>query len=199
METTENKTFIDKVVNSLRSAAVELEEMQVQTALGKAEAKDKWEDTKKGFDSFLHKAKSTVKTGGEKVDDVHAAMDHLKVQLALGKAETADAFATQKKNISKALHDLQVKIKTNETLGKAYSLFNVEAEKFKVKMEAAEGSFDETKEKAEESFEEKKKDFNRFVETVENKLSTDGENRWTHFQDEMSEAFSHFKKAFTKK
>ncbi|NNC83035.1 MAG: hypothetical protein HKN79_05615, partial [Flavobacteriales bacterium] len=187
----ENKTFIDKVVNSLRNAAVELEELQVQAALGKAEAKDKWEETKHGFTHYLHETKSKVQgEGGERWQEVQAAMDRLKVQLALGKAETSDAYHEQKKKISNAIHDLQLKIKKDEKLGKAYSLLNVEAEKFKLKMESLEGKFDESKVKAEESFEEKKKDFNRFVETVENKLSTDSEGRWSNFQDEMSEAFS---------
>ena len=49
MENTENTQFLDKVVQSLKKAVVEVEEFQVQAALGKAEAQDKYEEVKKKF------------------------------------------------------------------------------------------------------------------------------------------------------
>ena len=42
----EHNHLSDKVADALRKAAVELEEFQVQFALGKAEAKDKYEEVK---------------------------------------------------------------------------------------------------------------------------------------------------------
>ena len=38
METTERIHYVDQVIEGLRKAAIELEELQVQATLGKAEA-----------------------------------------------------------------------------------------------------------------------------------------------------------------
>ena len=66
MDTTERIHYTDQVVAGLRKAAIELEELQVQATLGKAEAKDKFEDVKKKFNLFVHESKATVATGMRK-------------------------------------------------------------------------------------------------------------------------------------
>jgi hypothetical protein len=43
----ENTHFIDNVVAVLRKSALELEQLQVQLALGKMDAKDNYEELKK--------------------------------------------------------------------------------------------------------------------------------------------------------
>ena len=61
MKTKENSHLIDNVVDALRKAATELEAFQVQVALGKAEAEDKYEEVKKNFNAFVPESKSKVK------------------------------------------------------------------------------------------------------------------------------------------
>ena len=53
MKNNENSHFIDKVIDTLRKAADEMEEFQVKVALGKSEAEDKYEDIKKKFKKYL--------------------------------------------------------------------------------------------------------------------------------------------------
>ena len=60
MKTMDETRFIDNVVETLRKAAVEMEELQVQAALGKAEAKDKFDEVKKKFNLVLHEAKAKI-------------------------------------------------------------------------------------------------------------------------------------------
>jgi hypothetical protein len=196
MKENENSHLMDKVVEALRKAAVEMEEFQVKAALGKAEARDKYEETKKKFNLFVHESKSKVKSGKEKIDDLHTKLDELRVQLALGKAETLEVFRAQKKNLLSLLHQIEVKIKTNEKLRRSYAILLIEIEMFKVQLEILDEKFDEGKVEAKASFEKGKKEFEKFIDELKSRYARNDNKRWDHFQGEISEAFSHLKKAF---
>jgi hypothetical protein len=196
MENNENIHFIDKVVNVLKKSAIELEEFQVKAALGKAEAQDKYEEIKKEFNLFIHDNKAKIKVGKEKVEGINAKFDELRVQLALGRAETMEAFKSQKKQLLLTLHELEVKMKSSETLSRMYAFVLIEIEKFKVQLDLLEQKFEHGKEEVKLSFEKGKQEFNQFIDSVKTKYSKKKETKWEHFQDEISEAFSHFKQAF---
>ena len=194
----ENTHLVDKVVDAFRKAATELEELQVQAALGKAEAKDKYEDIKKKFNGYVHDVKSKYNSGKEKVEDLHQKFDELRLQLALGKAETIEAFQEQKKKILLKVHDIEHKIKHNETLNRVYAVLLIEIEKFKIQLEWLEGKYKEGKENVGEAYEKSKETFFEYLDKLKSKLSGEDKSRWDNFQDEMGEAFSHFKQAFSK-
>jgi ribosomal protein L29 len=201
MESQENTHFIDKVVENLRKAATELEELQLKVALGKAEASDKYEEVKKKLSLFIHDSKSKINTGKEKVEEIQAKLEELRVQLALGKAETLEKFIEQKKKILQIIHDIKVKIKTNKTLNQAYAFLSLELEKFVTQLELLEKKFEDGKADAKNAFEKGKKEFNGFIDGVKEKFGSQKETQekqWEHFQDEISEAFTHFKQAFSK-
>ena len=61
MKTKKDIHFVDKVISALRKTAVEFEEFQVQAALGKAEAQDKYEEVKKKFNLFIHDSEFKIK------------------------------------------------------------------------------------------------------------------------------------------
>lgn len=200
MKNTEDVQFVDKVIGALRKTATELEEFRVQTALGKAEAQDKFEEVKKKFNLFVHDSEFKIKSVKEKIDELNAKFDELRVQLALGKAETKEVFKKQKKQLLLTLHDIEVKIKTNETLNRMYALTLIEIEQFKIQLEILEQKFNKEKVEAKDTFEKGKKDFNSFIEKFRGKYAKKKveETKFEHFQSEISEAFTHFKKAFSK-
>ncbi len=103
--------FGDKIVSFLRNAAIKVEELQVQSALGKSELSDKLEEIKKETRNKIHTVKvdinSAVEIGKENYQDLKAKMENLEVQLALGKAEAMDEIEKQKKNLSKAIHEVK--------------------------------------------------------------------------------------------
>ncbi|NNM22339.1 MAG: hypothetical protein HKO54_02200 [Flavobacteriaceae bacterium] len=198
METAEKRKFIDSVVKALRKAAIEMEELQLQTALGKSEAKDSYETAKKRFNLFLHESKAKIKTGKEKVNDLHTKMDELRVQLNLGKAENIEAFRAQKKKLKLALHELKVKIKTNEKFKRIYAYLLIEIETFNILLEIMEDEFEPGSKWAKESFEQGKEKFNTFIEDLKAKYGKKEPTKWEHFSGELSEAFTHFKHAFSK-
>jgi len=199
MKTKQDTHFVDKVVGALRKTAVELEEFQVQAALGKSEAQDKYEEVKKKFNLFIHDSEFKIKGIKEKSADINTKFDELRVQLALGKAETKDIFKKQKKELLSTIHDIEVKIKTNDTLNKMYALALIEIEQFKIQLEILEERYNEDKVKSKDAFEKGKGDFNAFINTFKGKYGKQKEDtKFEHFQHEISEAFDHFKKAFTK-
>ncbi|MFL1011727.1 hypothetical protein [Flavisericum labens] len=191
--------FVDKVIDALRKSATELEEFQVQAALGKAEAQDKYEEVKKQFNQFIHDSEFKIKDVKVKIEELHTKFDELRVQLALGKAETKEVFNKQKKQLLSIIHDIEVKIKTNETLNRMYALTLIEIEQFKIQLEILEQKFKKVKPEAKTSFEQGKKDFNSFIDKLRGKYAEKKEEtKLEHFQSEISEAFGHFKKAFSK-
>lgn len=101
------KHFGDNLVAAMRKAAVELEELQVQAALGKAEAIDKAEEVKAKFKDLVQDAKNKMYKGEAKFDVLKGKLEHLEVQLALGKAEAKEVIAEQKKKISNTIHEIE--------------------------------------------------------------------------------------------
>jgi len=200
MKNKQDNQFVDKVIGTLRKTATDLEEFRVQTALGKAEAQDKFEEVKKKFNLFVHDSEFKVKGVKDKIEELNAKFDELRVQLALGKAETKEVFKKQKKQLLLTLHDIELKIKTNDTLNRMYALSLIEIEQFKIQLEILEERFNKEKDEAKDTFEKGKKDFNAFIDKVKEKYGKKKveETQLEHFQNEISEAFSHFKKAFTK-
>lgn len=105
------KHFGDDVAAFLKNAATKLEELQVQSALGKAELAEKLEDIKKETKDKINHVKwdvnSVVEDGKETYQHLKTKMEHLQLQLALGKAETVEELTEQKKKINAAIHDVK--------------------------------------------------------------------------------------------
>lgn len=204
METNE-KTITDKIINGLKNAITELEEFRVQAALGKAEAKDIYEDVKKKFKTSIHEAK--VKFDSIKTEASYEALhiknffESLQVQLALGKAESKEIFEEQSKKIRQALHDLENSIRSNKQTSELYSTVLMDIEKFKIKMDILKLKYELKKMDVKDEFEEKKLEFLKQMSSLKDKMllkEKKNPERWEHFQDEISEAYSHLKKAFSR-
>ena len=206
----ETKTLTEKMVNGFRKAANELEEFQLQFALGKAEAKDKYEDLKKKTTNLVHEAKLKVIKGKEHAEHLHQLFDELRVQLALGKAETTDAFEIQRKKINAKIHDIEVYIKTNPTLVKIHDALLPELEKIKVKLEILKVNYNLVRIVTNDSVAKRRKEMDKIMEDLQASVSKSAaaensaykhepeeKSGWAHFSEEMGEAYKHLKAAFT--
>lgn len=200
MDTKEDVQFMDKVVDALRNTATELEEFRLQMALGKSEAKDKYEEVKKRFNLFMHDNEIRVKGLKDYIEEANTRYDELRVQFALGAAEAKDEFEKRKKELLDLVHEIEVKIKTNETLNKMYAIALIDIEQFKVQMEILEQRFknDKTGEEIKAAFQKANEEFNAFVEKFKDKYDKKKQTRMEHFQSEIADAFEHFKNAFNK-
>lgn len=103
--------FGDNTIRFFKNAAAKLEELQLQSALGKAELSDKLEEIKKEsreqYREIKQDVNATIEKGGEKWDQLKAKLEHLEVQMALGKAETKEVIEEQKKNLQKAFAEVK--------------------------------------------------------------------------------------------
>lgn len=114
----------------------ELDELALQFALGKAEARDVFETVKHDLSDRLHTFQQTQLGAFTRdvADSIRAKTDELMVQLSLGIANTKDEFDAQLLHIEKRLHEVELEIKTK--LPDALNRIELEHEfeKFKLKL-----------------------------------------------------------------
>ncbi len=198
METTSSK-IVNTLISGIKKAQVDLEEFQLQLALGKAEAKDKYEDVKKKFNKMVHETKLKVnELKGEK-DELQSRLEELQLQLALGKADTIDAFNEQKKKITRALNNLEKELENNPFTAEVHTKLQHEIERFKIKLEILRLHFELKKSDIKEEFEAKKAEFLKQVEKMKTKISDNKSmvsNKAENFSTEIKNAYKHLKKAF---
>jgi hypothetical protein len=194
------KSILEKIAGKLMKAQQELDELAVQFALGKAEAKDKFEDIKKDFGTHIaelkHSLKSTVLK--EMVSVSKAKFEELELQLALGKAETAEAFEIQSKKILKSLQTLEDEIKEKFPQTAETNSFNQEIEAFKLKIEILRLKFVLKQFEVKDTFKDKMRDASKVIDKLKNsakeKLES-GKEKYDDFKDEVQLAYKHLRKA----
>ena len=178
----------ENIIDGLKKAVVELEEFQLQFALGKAEASEKFEEVKSLFNKTVHELSLKLDKGIDKADEIKANLEALHVQLTLGKAETVEAFLEQKAKIIKAIQEIENAIKTSKISTEYVPKIKEEIEKFKIKLDILYAQYE---------IEDKKKSFLKAVDDLKDKFTKE-DSSWDHFTSEMETAFTHFKKAFNK-
>ena len=201
MENNTISNFADALIGNMKKAVSELEEFRVQANLGAAEAKEKYEEAKTLFNSYLSEARQQVEKGKEKTDELKTAFEILQLQLALGKAETKELFEEQSKKITAALAEVERIIRKNETANEVYLKLLPEVEKFKIKLEIMRLRFELNKLDKKMDFEEKKKEFAEKLNEIKSRFSGEEkklEERWDNFRSEVGDAFAHLKNSFTK-
>lgn len=203
MNTSNQKSLTDVIIEGLKAAATELEEFRVQAALGKAEARDAYEDAKKKFRHFIHEAgqsfASSQSHAKDRLDELRAVFETLQVQLALGKAETREAFEEQRKKILQALHAIENFLENNGLTAEYYKLIHNEIAKFRIKLEILRLRYELNKMDAREEFEARKREFAiRFEKIKENlhEKEKGAEKMWDQFRQDIAEAYGDLKKAF---
>lgn len=203
METLEKTPLTDRIISGLKKAAVELEELHLQAALGKAEARDAYESAKKMFNKYIHEARIRMEgvkgLSKDRSVKLKTAFETLQLQLALGKAETKEIFESQAKKIDKALREIETFIRKNKITDVYYAELQMEIEKFRIKLDILKLQYELKKIGVKEEFEAKKKEFLNNLSDVRNNLlekEASAGSTWEHFRDDISGAYSRLKKAF---
>ncbi len=203
----ENQNIKDKKINpgtfkdKLTRTQQEIENLAVQFALGKAEAKDKFEEIKKDFHS---KIQQWEKTGvGTKINEkgleLKKKFEELTLQLSLGKAEAKEIFDEQRKKITHSLKEFEKEIRNNPELKESYTELQFEIEKFKLKLELMKLNFGKKKFELSAAFEknmkEVKENISELFDSAGKKPGTSG-HRFQNFEKETQLAYKHLKNAF---
>jgi hypothetical protein len=99
-----NMKTLEKIIEALKQAAAELEKLQLQAALGKAEARDRYEQARKEFQLKLEEAKRLAKG---KYEELKPILESFEVQFALGKMEAKEKFGENVKKFSQAIREVE--------------------------------------------------------------------------------------------
>lgn len=195
----EEKPMLTKVAGQLLKTQQELDELAVQFALGKAEAKDKFEEVKKEFRTQVGILKQSLGAYllKELVNSTRSKFEALEVQLALGKAESAEVFEAQSKRILRSVRALEKEIR--DTLpSPEVTTFRHEMEKFKLKIEILRLKYFLKKFEMKDSFKEKMVEARKTIDhlklAAKGKLSS-GKERWGDAKDEVQLAYKHLRQA----
>ena len=131
------KSILLRIAEKLLQAQQELDQLAVQLALGKAEAKDKFEEIKTGFRSRVNELKQSISQdkGSNDLAALVLKIEELDILLSSGKVETRGSFEIQKEKILKAITEIESRIKNKFTTISALNNFTGEFEKFKLKLE----------------------------------------------------------------
>lgn len=199
METIDKTHFMDKAISGLRKAAVELEDFQLQLALGKSEAFEKYQEVKKKFHAFMHEALNKLREDKVSVEELTMKFQQIEHLLISEKIEAKENFIEQKEKILALVEQIEDALK-NTAVDKDFQIkINTEIEKFKIKMEILRLRLELGKLEVKKGFESLKLEFAERVDKIKHKLE-EGESsmskNWDHFTHEMSEAYKHLKKAF---
>jgi hypothetical protein len=204
METTKETFIIDKFIQGLRNAQVELEAFRVQLALGTYEAKDKFEEVKSSLRDFSVETEDYLYKAGvlseDKKVNITKGFETLRLQLALGKAEAKDAFNEQKANIEKQMSHLEDLIAEDDRVADAKERLLAEFEKVKIKMELLQLQYTLGKMEAREELEKRKFDLSDKIDEVEELLKEKSEeyiSKFKNVKSEMKSAYNNFRKSLS--
>ncbi len=178
-----------------------LEELELQMALGKAEAKDAIEEEKKNFQHFLRQYKSQM----DEVED--GTLDHIKelndkfaalaAKVNLPMPATKRKFDQYKKETLHAIYDLELAMK--EKYGEVNEELMVRLDAFKDRLDAYRIQLAFTEFQKEEELMERKNELLDAINEIRDKLQEKEEAgaRLEHFVEDISDSFEKMKKAFS--
>lgn len=177
------------------------EELEVQLALGKAEAKEVFEREKKNLNEFIHEQKirfkKEEKMAVEKWEDLLKKFEQLEAELSKETATKKKAYDKQKQETLRSVYELENAIK--EAYGELGATLREQLDLFKAKLDAyriqlALSEFDNAGEADNRRVELKEK-----IGEIREKMQKEEEqaNKVDDFVSEMSASFDHLKKAFS--
>lgn len=198
-ETTETN-ILQKVTGKLLSAQQEIDELALQLALGKADARDKFEEIKSEFRFKVNELKNILANPAENYlsPEVKAKIEELELQLALGKADSKDLFEWQKKKIMNALTNFEEDIQKNWRRIMAPDFFVHEVEQFKLKMEILRLRFRLKKFDVRDDYRTRMQTVRREIKKMTTKAKdrlNARHDKYDDFKYEISLAYKHIKNA----
>ena len=179
-----------------------IDELEVQLALGKAEAKDLIEREKKTISTYIEKQRAQMtaedRKASKKQEEFKLMLEDLYRALDVDLAKSKRGYTRNKKEILRQIHLLEAKVKENASmydmwLGDAMDELKDSLDDYRIAL--ALGTF-ETVEEMTEPTRELMTDLQAAMEKVTHLLYPE-ENKVSHFIDEISDSLDHLKKAFS--
>jgi len=185
----------------LTQMKVLLDELQIQMALGKAEAKDVFDRERKNFLQFVSEEKNVLRRSGEAAGTHRQVLmdkfDALDLRLAKTPAENKRAYDVQKRETLHAIYTLELAMKeaygdVGMALQAKLDVFRGKLDNYRIKL--ALGEFE-----AEAELEPLKPELVAAVADIRERLKKEAgaSEKIDSFTNEISTSFEHMKKAFS--
>jgi hypothetical protein len=192
------KPLLRKLGEGMLKAQQEIDELAVQLSLGKAEAKEKFEEVKKEFTERVNWLRQSIKSTFDKSMTValKLKLEELELQLKVGQAETKEAFDLQRTALIEATIALENEIRRTLEKLEVSGYFHQEVEKFLLKLEILRLKFGikrfEIKDTFRTRMERAKKSIHHFADKAK-KIGS--KKNHIDFKEEIAEAYKHLKSA----
>ena len=191
-----------RIADRLVKDQQELDELAVQISLGKAEVKDKFEESKKKMNKRVRKLTKAVSSefeeGKEWVQSLQGKLSTLAGHLGKEKAETNEMFREQKQNILHGLDDVETEMQKNPEANKLFRRFTEASEKIKLQMDLFEKKIGAGKQELTREFHEEMGKAKEKIHSIAARIKEkkdDVDLKLDHFSDEIRESYEHLKKA----
>lgn len=193
--------LIEMGKEKLTQMKVFLDELEVQMALGKSEAKDAFDRERKNFQQYISDQKEQIKQVGKEAENHRKTLaekfENLENLLKKEIATSKTKFDLDKKSTLKAIYELEFTIK--KAYGEVGTAMQNKIDSFKGKLDAyriqlALGEYEDIAE-----LESKKEALRNSVAKITDKLRKEenASEKIDHFADEINESVDHLKKAFS--
>jgi hypothetical protein len=193
--------FLNLTKGKLTQAKAFLEELEVQMALGKAEAKDAFQSERKNLSKFLNKQKALLKDV-EKISAEHkktllTSLENLEAQLATELPTTKGDFDKFKKGTLEIIYRLEANL--TEAYGDLSDAVQEELDDFKVKLDAYRVKLALGDIKDQEALVKRKSELQEEMSELRKMLQKESSagDRMDLFTEEINQSFTHMKKAFS--
>jgi hypothetical protein len=193
-----SKPLLQKLGEAMLEAQQEIDELAVQLSLGKAEAKEKFEEVKSEFTERLNWLKQSIKDSFNKSVPmgVKLKLEELELQLKVGKVESMESFDLQRVALIEATIGLENEIRNFLEKVEVSGYFHHEVEKFLLKLEILRLKFGITRFEIKDTFRSRmdraKKSIHHFIDNAKKITSRKGH---IDLKEEIAETYKHLKSA----
>ncbi len=194
-----HKPLLQRLGEGMLKAQQEIDELAVQLSLGKADARDKFEEIKRGFKSRLADLKQVLKTALNQPIPVDLKMkiQELELQLKVGKAKSKQSFDLQRQALIAATLALEEDIRKALQDDDVSDNFKDEVEKFLLKLEILRLKFDIKKFEIKDAFRAQMKKVSKSIGKIAEKANQVAHPAKGHetFRREITAAYKSLKGA----
>jgi hypothetical protein len=193
--------FIDAGKQKLEQLKTVFDEMEVQLALGKAEAREMFEREKKNLNTFIQEQKARFKKENESAEShweqLRDRFEALETQLTKATPDAKDGYDDLKRETLHSIYELENAMR--EAYGELGSSMRMQLDSFKVRLDSyriqlALSAFD-----SQDEADKRLQSLRDAVTEIRTKMDKEAEdaNKLDDFADEMSASLDHMKKAFS--
>ncbi len=193
------KAIMERVKNQVKNLKVLSEELQVQMALGKAEARDLIEAERKNLSNYINRERSRIKEwdsgSAENRRELLTAVEDLESALYAKVPDKAKKYDAYKNDLLRKIYKLEEDIKEN------YAAMGLEMQEtldgFKAKMDAFRVNLALHDKDDPARVDRIRNEFTDKLEEVRTLLAKEegDQSKLDHFVEDLSESFNYLKKA----